>query len=103
MRGVVATYVLTEPERYNRAFLGGQQEPETYAEWISKPTEWGGIPELKILSEHYRVEMRVVDVGDHKVHRFAGALPEKAIYLMYDGTHYNVGALGEETSFDLKD
>ena len=37
-------------------------EPQSYAEWILKSSSWGGIPEIKILSEHYKIAIYVVEV-----------------------------------------
>ena len=96
MRSTIATIILTDLVKYNKTYLGGAQEPSAYAQWICKPTQWGGIPELRILSEYYYSEIRVVDIGDHKIHRFAPERDDNAtscIYLMYDGSHYNAGGV----------
>jgi ubiquitin thioesterase OTU1 len=37
-RNTVATFILAEPVKYNKSFLGGQLEPDEYAKWICKPT-----------------------------------------------------------------
>ena len=67
--------------------------PEQYAEWICKPKEWGGIPELKILSEHYQAVIAVLDIGNDEVIEFRGnGKPTRLIYLVFDGSHYNLGA-----------
>ena len=84
---MVSAIILSDPSKYNTSFLGGGMSPEAYAEWICGP-QWGGIPELKILSEFYSKELCVVDIGEGKIHKF-GSGPK--IYLMYDGTHYNLG------------
>ena len=59
------------------------------------------MPELKILSEYYRKILCVVDVGEGKIHKFVGDQnADEKIFLMYDGTHYNLGvcARGEVTT-----
>ena len=70
VRQTVAAIIISDPSKYNKSFLGGSQDPENYAEWICKPQEWGGIPELKILSEYYAKEICVVDIGEAKIHKF---------------------------------
>ena len=37
-------------------------EPHNNAQWILNTDNWGGIPEMKILSEHYKKLIYVVDV-----------------------------------------
>lgn len=79
-------------------------EPDEYAEWICSPRkEWGGIPELKILSQHYNSQISVLDIGEDKIIDFKGTEPEKAnystvIYVVFDGSHYNLGVqkVGED-------
>lgn len=39
--------------------------------------------------------MNVVDIGELRIHRFEEQA-EKAIYLMYDGVHYNAAALQDK-------
>lgn len=52
LRGTVAAIILSDPGKYGQNFLG--KEPEKYCEWICQAGNWGGIPELKILSEHFQ-------------------------------------------------
>ena len=67
-------------------------EPNEYAKWITGPTkEWGGIPELKMLAMHYELQLKVVDVGEGIIYPF-GESCSKCLYLIFDGTHYNLGA-----------
>ena len=65
-------------------------EPIQYAEHICKPNEWGGIPELNILSEIFQKEVCVIEIGQGAVHKF-GSIEHQKVFLMYDGTHYNAG------------
>jgi len=59
VRQNVAALMLSKPEKYNRDELG--KDPQAYVEWLtSGPQAWGGIPELKALSEVYNVEFGVV-------------------------------------------
>ena len=51
--------VPTSPEKYSREELG--KDPSQYVEWLtSGPAAWGGIPELKALSDLYSAEMACV-------------------------------------------
>ena len=52
MRHLIKQTILKDKARFNKEFLG-LMEPEEYSEWICVPTNWGGVPELKILSELY--------------------------------------------------
>ena len=77
-------------EKYNKLFLGNGMEPAEYAKWITGSTkEWGGIPELRMLAMHYELQLKVVDVGEGIIYPF-GEGP-KCLYLIFDGTHYNLG------------
>lgn len=53
IRSTIAAIILSDEVKYNKQFLGGALEPMEYAEHICKPGEWGGIPELHILSEMF--------------------------------------------------
>ena len=97
IRGTIAAYIFSDPNKYNRKFLGGALEPDAYAEWICKPKEWGGIPELKILSDHYESVIAVLDIGNDEIIEFKGTGSnntnmKKLIFLVFDGSHYNLGA-----------
>jgi len=50
LRSTIAATILENESKYNRQFLGGLMEPKEYAQHICKQGEWGGIPELNILS-----------------------------------------------------
>ena len=42
----------------------------------------------------------MIDIGDEKIHKFgAEGAYQKHIYLMYDGTHYNLGVQGDAKVF----
>lgn len=98
LRQTVANTILTNPKKYNKGFLGGTMEPEYYAEWICLPDQWGGIPELKILSEFYKIRATVIDVGAEDMRSY-GPLGGDEIFLIYDGSHYNIGARGTNRKF----
>ena len=71
------------------------KEPHEYATWICNgKKEWGGVPELKVLSIYYQKIFIVVDIQELKLHKFGDENESDGkVYLMYDGTHYNCGAL----------
>ena len=73
-------------------------EPEAYAEFICKPKEWGGMPELRILSEYYKARITVIDIGaDDAIH--FGPTGGQEIFLLFDGTHYNLAVQNERRVF----
>ena len=50
------------------------------------------MPELRILSEYYNKMLYVVDIGLNKIHQFGPeAKADSKLFLIYDGTHYNLG------------
>lgn len=44
--------------------------PLEYADWIKRPTSWGGDVELMLLSRHFRTEFDVVDCRTLRIHKF---------------------------------
>ena len=92
MRNLISSYILQNPQKYNKKFLDDSMQPTEYAEWITNSKTWGGIPEIKIFSEHYKMTIYVVDIPSLKLHKFGDFdhLKEK-VFLIFDGTHYNVG------------
>ena len=93
MRDLVSTIIFSDTATYNKGFLGNGMEPAEYSEWIISPKkEWGGIPELKMLAMHYETQIKVVDVGEGIIYPFGiNKDNDKCIYLIFDGTHYNLG------------
>ena len=90
MRQNAAAIMLSNPEKFSREELG--KDPQAYVEWLtSGPHAWGGIPELKALSDLYGVEFGVVVIQDIEVLLFGHnkGLAER-IYVLFDGTHYNL-------------
>ena len=60
--------------------------------WLLKgSSSWGGIPELRVMSEYYNVEMGVVVIHDVEVLMFNHNKGlDKRLYFLFDGTHYNL-------------
>ena len=92
LRILVAYTILGDPVTYNKRFLEIGMEPNKYAEWIGdcKKKNWGGKAELKILSKHYGTQINVIHVLELKIEEFGDKSFEKEIYLIYDGTHYDL-------------
>ena len=62
MRDLVAATILSDSVKYSRKFLASMKEPHEYAAWICNgKNEWGGVPELKVLSIYYNKIFCVVD------------------------------------------
>lgn len=52
---------------------------------------------MKILGDHYKSQISVLDVGNDEIIPFKGCDPAKAnfdtfIFVVFDGSHYNLGA-----------
>ena len=71
LRDLVAATILSDSLKYSRKFLASMKEPHEYAAWICNgKNEWGGVPELKVLSVYYHKIFNVVDITENKIHRF---------------------------------
>jgi len=59
MRETIASIMLSDPLTYSKEELG--KDPLEYVAWITgSSSAWGGIPELKALSQLYECEFAVV-------------------------------------------
>lgn len=87
LRGVVAGYILSDPEKYNEVFL--EKSNSEYGKWIMKDESWGGAIEIDILANEYRVEMCCIDIQSLHYDVY-GQGYSKRIYLLYDGIHYDI-------------
>ena len=59
MRETIASVMLSDPLTYSKEELG--KDPSEYVAWITgSSSAWGGIPELKALSQLYECEFAVV-------------------------------------------
>lgn len=103
MRELIAGIVLSDPETWNQAILG--MENEKYVEKIMQPNTWGGSIELSILAANYGCEIAAWDVSANRVNIFGqGCGYSKRIYVLYDGVHYDVlaqnlnGSSGAQTN-----
>ncbi len=90
MREIIASVMLSDPLTYSKEELG--KDPNDYAAWITgSSSAWGGIPELKALSQFYECEFGVVVISDLEVLVFGKDRGyNKRVYVLYDGTHYNL-------------
>ena len=91
LRQIVATYIASEPEKYNEAYL--DMNNEKYQKWILDEKNWGGAIEADILAKHYSTEICTVDINSLSINVFGGEQNfKRRIYLLYDGVHYDVMA-----------
>lgn len=65
LRRVVADAIRADPTTYSEAMLG--QPPDAYARRMLEPNTWGGAIELKVLSDHARLEIDSVDVQSGRI------------------------------------
>lgn len=91
LRQIVASYIASEPEKYNEAYL--DMGNEKYQKWILDQKNWGGAIEADILSKHYSTEICTMDINNLSINVFGSEQSfKKRIYLLYDGVHYDVMA-----------
>ncbi|KAG5452308.1 aminotransferase [Clonorchis sinensis] len=92
VRELIASIVLSDPERYSEAFLG--MPNERYCQCIQEPDRWGGGIEVAILSQVYEMEICLVDIQTGRIDRFGEDKNYRhRILLIYDGIHYDPLAL----------
>lgn len=88
LRGVIASYVSSKPDVYCEAYLG--KPNKEYCEWIRQDDKWGGAIEISILSQHFAIEIVVVDTKSCQLMKFGEDMNySKRILLIYDGIHYD--------------
>ncbi|CAL8096719.1 unnamed protein product [Calicophoron daubneyi] len=92
LRELIASIVMSDPERYSEAFLGVPNE--VYCQQIQEPDRWGGGIEVAILSQVYELEICMVDIQSGRIDRFGEDRNYRdRILLIYDGIHYDPLAL----------
>jgi ubiquitin thioesterase OTU1 len=69
LRSIVASEIQADKETYNEAIL--QKAPDEYCRWIMNPDSWGGYVEIKILAEHFQIEVCAVDVQNGVIQRYS--------------------------------
>ena len=93
LRGAVAETVRRNAGgKWSSAVLG--KERNDYITWILSKKSWGGYIELCILSEHLGVDIVAIDVSSLSVTETGKS--GRAIFLIYDGIHYDALARGVE-------
>lgn len=95
--------MMSDPESFTSQELG--KHIDEYVKWItSGSAAWGGIPELKALALFYECEFAVVVIEDIEVLLFGkGKSYKKRVYVLYDGTHYNLIRSGSKKIFEPSD
>lgn len=88
LRKIIADKVKNDPVQFNDAILGCPNDE--YCKRILKDDVWGGSIELKILSDHYKIEIVAVDIQNIRLNKFGEdqRYPTR-ILLIYDGIHYD--------------
>lgn len=88
MRQLIAETVSKDPENYSEAILG--KPNADYCKWIQDDKSWGGAIELAVLSNHYGIEIAVVDTINAIINRFGEdqQYPHRVL-LLFDGIHYD--------------
>ena len=90
MRQLTTSVMMSNPDKFDKNELG--KDPQQYIDKLtSGPHAWGGIPEIKALSDLYSVEMGVVVIADMEVLLFGHKKgSQERVYVLFDGTHYNL-------------
>ncbi|KAG1365329.1 ubiquitin thioesterase OTU1 [Cocos nucifera] len=92
LRQVIAATVVSDPRKYNQAFLG--KSNEEYCDWILNPEKWGGAIELAILSEYYGREIAAYDIQTTRCDLYGQDRNyQERVMLIYDGLHYDALAM----------
>lgn len=87
-RADIAKVVLSNPDKYNSAFLG--KSTVDYSVWIQCDTSWGGGIELSILSEIFQCEICAIDIQTVRPDNYGQDQHYmQRIFLLYDGIHYD--------------
>lgn len=86
LRATVARLVLADPDDYNEAVLG--VPPSLYVQRLTGAM-WGGEVELRLLSDHTRLAIRVMSIESGKWLVYGGEENDRSICVLYDGIHYD--------------
>ena len=77
LRELAACIIMSNPDKFSSMLLG--KTNTDYTQWLFKSESWGGGIELIVFSEHYKVELDVVDIQTQRVDRFGETMC--AIYM----------------------
>ena len=77
LRELAACIIMSNPDKFSSVLLG--KTNTDYTQWLLKSESWGGGIELTVFSEHYKVELDVVDIQTQRVDRFGETMC--AIYM----------------------
>lgn len=89
LRRECANMVKHSPDLGTSLALLGFEDADSYHDWITDETHWGGEPEVSMLSELYSVEVVVAVCDGTKLLHYGGGRRRKAIYILYTGQHYD--------------
>lgn len=109
LRQLIATTIQSNPDDYSDAVLGMQRD--MYCSKMNRADTWGGEIEMKILSDHFGVQIASIDCKTGHVYRYGEQFHE-CIYIVYSGIHYDALAVmpapnsppdWDQTQFSSKD
>ena len=82
----------------------GSSTPETYSAQILRPTTWGGGIELRILSDHFDVQINSIDIATGRIDRYGedSASAEEVVFVAYSGIHYDAITLQSDPDDPLE-
>ncbi|KAF5297474.1 hypothetical protein FQR65_LT10010 [Abscondita terminalis] len=88
MRQMIAESISKDQETFSEAMLG--KPNDEYCKWILNDKSWGGAIEIAVLSNHYGIEIDVVDTINAIINRFGEdqGYPHRVL-LLFDGIHYD--------------
>lgn len=88
LRTIICEAVMTNPDVFSEPVLG--KEPFEYCQWIMDPQKWAGEIEMVVLSDHFSIEIRAVDILTGKIYYYGQDKGHAQIlYVIYDGIHYD--------------
>lgn len=88
LRRLIADRVVGDPENFSEAMLG--MTAERYCEKLLREELWGGGIEISVLSQHFCLEIAVVDVQTVRIDHFGEDQNHaERILILYDGIHYD--------------
>ncbi|ESL08463.1 hypothetical protein TRSC58_03834 [Trypanosoma rangeli SC58] len=92
LRDECANAVLADPGYFTELLL--EKPNHEYAEWIRRPTSWGGAIELMILSFTEQTEIVTLDLESTRMERFGQGMGYTVrAFVVYTGRHYDAIAM----------
>lgn len=93
LRSIVTSTIRARPAEYPAAVLG--MATDAYCARMARADTWGGEIEMKILSDHFGVQLAAVDCKSGHLYRYNEHLG-RVVYIAYSGIHYDAVALARD-------